>query len=159
MRWFHEFLGLLGAMFAFAGVVAAAARIPWYGTAAFLAFAVASFLLMVWLDAHTDEVLFVGDAGTESAVLLRGRLDEAGFAVRTCAGPDERRCPVLDGDACPVHGHPVAAVIASGAYAPCGEAMHVGTVRHPVDDPATVARVTSMARHPAGRRLRSAAAG
>lgn len=155
MRWFHEFIGLLAAIFGFAAALSVAARLPWYDIGAFLALAALSFVLMMWLDAHTDEVLVVGDAHSASGVLLRGRLDEAGFAVRTCAGPDARPCPVLRGESCPVHGHPVAAVIASASYAPCGEALHIGTVRTPRDDPMTVARVSSMARHPAGRALRA----
>lgn len=128
MRWLDLYIGLMGVAAAFGGVVGLAAGAPPLAVGLVMVVAVALLGVMGWRAAFAARVLLVGD--TDPSFDLRGSLEQAGFAVRTCAGPARRACPVLGGEPCPIPGHPVAAIVRvppayAGPAAPCGSAFGV----------------------------------
>ncbi len=135
MRWFDEYLGLLAAASLFGAAVLWAAGTPVAAQVAFLGLSAASLAIMAWRVVRTPRVLLVGEPPGRPRYRLREALDDAGYGLRVCAGPEERPCPVLQGKPCPVRGRPRAALILRrpgdrGPLPPCGEALgvRIGTV-------------------------------
>lgn len=130
MRINDALLGLLAAVLGVFSVILAFADYSWYGVSALIALAVAALLLMVARVASTPKVLLVGEPRGVTFHDLRAELDEAGFAIVGCTGPEDHPCPVFEGQPCPVHSKPAAAVIFERAgyaapHAPCGRALDV----------------------------------
>ncbi|HZD78517.1 MAG TPA: hypothetical protein VE646_00540 [Actinomycetota bacterium] len=130
MRWRDEYLGYLAVIVGFGAVVLWAEEVNPSVVAALAVAAALLFLVMLANIARTGEVLLVGDRRDAPVQLMEEILDEAGYEVRRCQGPDVRSCPVDVGDPCPVHCRALAAVVVgwsggAGVRAPCGRALHV----------------------------------
>lgn len=135
MRWTDLYLGLMATTFAFAGVVLRLDGAPWSAVIPVWVLAAAVGVAMAVRARATRKVLIVAEPDRRPQARLRDELDDAGFAIVSCAGPDERAgCPVLAGLPCPFEGHhPVAAMIFAGSgdvemLPPCGPALKVPAV-------------------------------
>lgn len=130
MRWSDLYLGLMAATFGFGAVVGWTAGMSSLAVGGFLAATAGFLILMAYRATHTQQVVLVGDPGEDRSFDLQWTLDNAGFAVRSCVGPANRPCPVLEGKDCPIGGHPVAAVVRipvnyAGPAAPCARGLGV----------------------------------
>jgi hypothetical protein len=99
-----------------------------------LVFGAFASLLIAGLAAFADRhrtVLVVGEPSA-SVASIDDALEEAGYDVRSCAGPANRPCPVLQGRRCPLGERPIAALVyrpaIGGRYAPCGSEFRIPSV-------------------------------
>lgn len=136
MRWTDLYLGLMATTFAFAGVVIRFDGAPW---SAVIPVWILAAVLSIAMGLHaraTRAILVVAEPREHPEPRLHDELDDAGFAVVSCVGPDARAggCPVLAGRPCPFEGrHPVAAMVFAGTgdvemLPPCGPALKVPAV-------------------------------
>jgi len=138
----EPFAALLMASLVFGAAITRASGLPaWVWVACGAGAAGAGILALVaWRadDRRTPQLLLVGEPGRERSLALSQALDDRGYDVRTCPGPERRDCPVFRGEPCDVKAHPVMALICQvdggGALrAPCGEALGVPDVRLDTD--------------------------
>jgi hypothetical protein len=130
MRSSDLWFGLLAAVAGFGAVVMGAEGVTLWVAGTVIAIAALFMILMFWSAYRAPRVLLVGRRTGGRLYALDGALDQAGFAVRCCPGPEVRECPAMHGMACPIPDHLAAAVIApEGSYEgdlpPCGEALRV----------------------------------
>jgi hypothetical protein len=117
-RWIDLYIALLGVAAGFGVVIALAADAPVYVPIALAALAVGG--VVGGLLAHrmiaraTRPMVLVGPRGRGEVRSLRWALEDEWFDVQGCQGPDARPCPVLQGEPCPIHGHPAGVVIFHG---------------------------------------------
>ena len=128
----REYLAYGGVFLLFAGVVLWATEAPWQA-GAILGGAAAVLLVLSALARSAPTVLVVGERPGERLETLHRALEEAGFDIEVCPGPENSDCPALHGRPCPAHCDPVAAVVVrhpdeTTALAPCGEVLHVPEV-------------------------------
>lgn len=114
------------------------AGVQWTWVALLGACAVLLFLVTLGRLIVTPRVLLVGDPdgglGRRRLGALEQALEDAGFAICTCAGPSQRQCPVLAGNPCPVEGGASAVVVFhpasyTGPVPRCGQALGLPEVR------------------------------
>jgi hypothetical protein len=130
MRWTQEYVGYIAAILIFAAVVLWASDAQPGVVATIVAAAAVLFVIMLRSWKRAAKVLVVGKRRTEPVDMLEEALDDAGYGFTFCGGPDAGPCPVYAGRPCPVHGHPIAAVIvrepgSPAPVPPCGRALHI----------------------------------
>lgn len=128
MRFSDLYRVLIAVALGFAAVVVWAETRTWYGPLVAGIAGLALLAISAWKMAWTTKVVVVG-TGPRPADIDQA-LDEAGYAIKNCPGPEARPCPVLAGDPCPIHGDLAAAVVYTsegyaGPAAPCHQALHV----------------------------------
>ncbi len=129
----REFLLYGAAIVLLGAVVLWAAEAPWQASVIAGVIAVALLVVALPLTKPAPVVLLVGERAGEDLGPLHRALDDAGFEVEVCPGPENAPCPVEHGHPCPASGRPVAAVVlrhpddASG-LAPCGQALTIPEV-------------------------------
>lgn len=135
VRWRDMYIGLMAMTFAFGGLVLRAEGAPWVAVIPVWIVSLATGVIMIAHAGSVPKVLVVNESRARPEPRLHDELDEAGFAVVSCGGPEARGgCPVLAGEPCPFAGrHPVAAVIFAGSgevemLPPCGPALSIPVV-------------------------------
>ncbi len=128
MRRFSFLYG--GVVVLFGGVVLWASDAP-AGAAAIAAGTALLLLLAAAMFVRpAPTLLVVGEREGEDLEALHRELQQVGFGLEMCPGPENSACPVLSGKPCPAHGEPVAAIVIrhpdeTEALAPCGEAFKI----------------------------------
>lgn len=116
---------VLGASLAWATGAPAAVPVVLVVAAAGLA------LTASWRSSYAPRVALVGMRDGERLRALETALDDAGFVTRTCRGPQDHPCPVLDGRPCTVRGYPAAAIV----YVPSGQTQPLPPCGRALDAP------------------------
>jgi hypothetical protein len=126
----REYLLYGAVVIVFGAIVLRAAGAPWAPAAIAGIVALALVLVAVFLAKPAPIALLVGERAGDRLERLHRALEDAGFDVEVCPGPENGPCPVEHGKPCPASGRPVAAVVVRHAddamgLAPCGQALTI----------------------------------
>jgi hypothetical protein len=119
------YIGLGAAAALFFAAVFRAAGVEWYAVMLLPLVALGLVAILGWRVRVEPKVLLVGGPDGDGRRQLEVELDEAGYMVVGCPGPERRKggCPVTAGRDCPVRWSPASAVVF--------EASHHSAVRPP----------------------------